>query len=282
MFMVLLLAADALLFGFALLFTIETLQAREYLAPKFGIAGIFLALLLATLIVWVPGMRIPLAVLFGLPGGFIAACLIPGKSNPKALKGTTGYVVGETKRFDERDIVFARCRMSPEQTEQYRQYYEVHPELEEADAKRREKGFLGHPPGRIDKGYLPNVSMLKASFDIPDMLGKYAIAEPHPEPSPVQIDAAKATKIVKNFAKHLGADLVGICKVNPNWLYSHRGEIHYNNWDDWGKEITNDLPYAVVIAVEMSWEHVSAAPHTPTVAESADKYAQGAYISRVS
>jgi reductive dehalogenase len=87
--------------------------------------------------------------------------------------------------------------------------------------------------------------------------------------------------VVKNFTRHLGACAVGICKVNPRWIYSKRGEIHFNNWEDWGTDIP-DLPkYAVVFAVEMNYEHVMAAPHTPTVAESANRYAEGAYISTV-
>ena len=97
--------------------------------------------------------------------------------------------------------------------------------------------------------------------------------------SPAQIDPAKATEIVKNLARHVGADLVGVCRVNPLWVYSHRGEIHYNNWEEWGQELQDFPPYAVVIATEMNWEHVSAAPHTPTVAESAGNYAKGAYMS---
>ena len=90
-----------------------------------------------------------------------------------------------------------------------------------------------------------------------------------------------ATEVVKNFTKHLGACAVGVCEVDPKWVYSKRGEIHFDNWEDWGTDIPELPKYAVVFAVEMNFEHVMAAPHTPTVAESANRYAEGAYISTV-
>ena len=71
-------------------------------------------------------------------------------------------------------------------------------------------------PGRIDSQYPPNVSMIHAAFDIPEFFGPYAEADPEQQVSPVKLDPPKATEIVKNYALHLGADAVGICKVNPN------------------------------------------------------------------
>ena len=62
------------------------------------------------------------------------------------------------------------------------------------------------------------------------------------------MEPEKATRIVKEWARHLGADLVGICRVDPRWAYSHRGEIHYGEWDEWGSPVPEPLPYAVVVA----------------------------------
>jgi len=155
----------------------------------------------------------------------------------------------------------------------------MHPEREEGDAARRAKGFLGKPtPGRIDGGYRPNVAMIGMSHHIPDVLGRLAVAEPPSEVTRCEIDPQKASHIVKNLTIHLGADLVGICRLNANWIYSHRGEIHYDNWSDWGQPIENLPPFAVVFLTEMSNDHVGSAPHTPTVAESLHLYARGAYI----
>ena len=94
-----------------------------------------------------------------------------------------------------------------------------------------------------------------------------------------ELSPEEATARVKGFARNIGADLVGIAKIDAHWIYSHRGEIHMGNWEDWGKEIHADHPYAIVLAEEMGFDMVGPAPHTPSVMESMKNYAKGAYIT---
>ena len=89
----------------------------------------------------------------------------------------------------------------------------------------------------------------------------------------------EATRRVKGFTKKLGADLVGIAQINPNWVYSHRGEIFNENWEEWGQPIELDHHFAIVFAEEMDIELTMCAPHTPTMIESMRDYAKGAFIS---
>lgn len=282
----LLLLADLILLALVLSFTLESTQEQEPRAAKVGKAGVCLALLLAGLILLAPSLHLAIALLFLLILGFIGFCLLPGKPNAAALAGAQGHVVGEGERFDERDIVFARQRMqadgSPQQAAVYRRYYDTHPDREAPDAQRRSKGLLG-TVASIDQGWPPNVAMLHAGFDMPDILGPHGVGEPDSHAQAgretVNTDPAQATERVKNLARHIGADMVGVCKVNPLWVYSHRGEIHYNNFEEWGRELTDYPPYAVVFLTEMNWEHVSAAPHSPSVVESANDYAKGSYLS---
>ena len=192
-----------------------------------------------------------------------------------------GHVVGPVARFDERDIVFARNRSLPPGSDVYRRYYEQHPDKEAFDARRRERGGPIGRPGAIDNGHPSNVSAILASFALPGFLASQAQVIPDPSKPPVPFDPREASEIVKGFARHLGAVLVGICRVNPLWAYSHRGEIFYGNWEDWGKEIEDPLPYAVVIATEMDLENVGAGPHTPALVESSANYALGAYITTI-
>ena len=176
------------------------------------------------------------------------------------MKGAEGYVVGPVIRFDERDIVFARNRSLPPGSDMYRRYYEQHPDKEAFDARRREKGGPIGRPGAIDGGHPPNVAMILSSFALPGFLAAQAQVTPDPAKPPVSLNPKEASEIIKGFARHLGAALVGICRVNPLWAYSHRGEIFSGNWEDWGKEIGHPLPYAVVIATEMDLENVGAGP----------------------
>jgi reductive dehalogenase len=204
--------------------------------------------------------------------------------NPKALKGTKGLIAGDVKRQDEREIVFARNRSLRPGSEQYKAFYREYPEYEAYDTKRRELGGpLGHP-GAIDRPHEgSNVAATLASASIPMHLSTPNAFNPQPHPGlrgrKFEMNAEEATERVKGYARNRGADLVGITEINPLWLYSHRGEIFHENWQDWGKEIKVEHKYVIVFATEMSFEMVGTGPHSPTMIESMGNYAQGAYIA---
>jgi len=222
--------------------------------------------------------------------GTIVVMLFFRRTNPneKALAGTKGYIAGQANRFDERDHVFSRNRSLLKGSEQYASYYQEHPELEEIDSKRRAKGGpIGHP-GSIDSPNADaNVAAMLASASLPHYLSgpeKYS-PEPHValkekvSQKRVKLSPKEATIRVKGYAKALGASLVGVTKINPLWVYSHRGEIFNNNWEDWGKKIEINHGYAIVCAEEMNADMVGSAPHTPTCIESMMNYAKGSYIT---
>ena len=281
MFLWLLLGFDLLLLGGVLLFTYESVREKEPRAPKIGLALAGGCLLLAGLLVFLPLIHIPVAVLFSCMVIMALVFMIPGKPNPRAMAGSKGCVQGEFARFDERDSVFARNRSLPEGSERYRNYYETHPEKEETDRKRRAKGGPVAKAGSIDNGYQPNVAMMGAGFGFVNYMGPHARVEPGMETAKVELDPARATRIVKGLARHLGADLVGVCRLDPRWAYCNRGEIHYGNWEDYGAEIPEPLPYAVVMATEMDVDLVYGGPHTPGVVESALNYAKGSYLTTI-
>ncbi|MBW2249780.1 MAG: reductive dehalogenase [Deltaproteobacteria bacterium] len=204
--------------------------------------------------------------------------------NQRALQGTTGYIVSKGNRFDERMMVFARNRSLRPGSEQYDQFYTEHPELKQYDSKRREKGGPLGKIGLIDRPYEdPNVAALLASISIPVNLCSPEIVKPHSHPllngKKIHLSPEEAATRVKGYATNIGADLVGIAKINPLWIYSHRGEIFHENWEEWGREIPADHKYAVVVAEEMSLDMIGPAPHTPSLVESMKNYAKGAYIS---
>lgn len=221
---------------------------------------------------------------FVVAGGAVFFLVRRTAPNQKALQGTRGLIVGEVERFDERAQVFARNRSIPPGSEQYGRFYKDHPELEEYDSARRNRGGpLGHV-GSIDSSSgTPNVAATLAALSIPLHLSRPEQYHPqqHPEfkGNKVDLSLQEATQRVKGYALMLGADMVGITEINPFWVYSHRGEIFNENWEDWGTEIELTHKYAVVIAEEMDFRMVSTGPHTPTVIESMRNYAKGAFIS---
>ena len=230
-----------------------------------------------------PGLGVLIA---GYIAVLLAAFLLLRRTAPnqKALKGTQGLVTGEVKRHDERAIVFARNRSLPPGSEQYKAFYELYPQYEDYDSRRRAMGGPLGNPGTIDRPHEgPNVAATLASQSIPLHLSSPHAFKPQPHPAlkgkRCEMSPEEATERVKGYARNRGADLVGITQVNPLWIYSHRGEIFYENWEDWGKEIDIKHRYAVVFATEMSFEMVGTGPHSPTMIESMGNYAQGAYIA---
>jgi reductive dehalogenase len=279
--LVLLLVFDALLIVACAYFSWESRREKEPRAPRVGMVSCGALFAAGITALFLPASRPYLAVLFGLFVLLGLLFFLPGAPNPKALRGALGHAVGELARFDERDLVFARNRSLPPGSEVYRRYYAAHPDKEAKDAERRAKGGTVGRMGAIDGGHRPNVAMIAACFDMPPVFGPLAEAAPPPGSPPAAISPEKASRIVKGLARRIGADLVGICRVNPAWAYSRRGEIFYGNWEDWGREIPDPLPFAVVIATEMDHENVGAGPHTPALFESAQNYGKGAYLTTV-
>ena len=72
---------------------------------------------------------------------------------------------------------------------------------------------------------------------------------------------------------------MGVTEINPLWVFSNKGEIFHENWEDWGRPLEAEHKYAIVFAEEMDFEMIGSAPHTPTVMESMSAYAKGAFIA---
>jgi len=129
-------------------FFISCIWEKEKRATLF--AGLQCFGMLCVLIVFLYLVRIDffekdtgLAILIiGLLLGAVLAFLFLRRTAPnkKALEGTKGLIVGDVRRFDERDHVFARNRTLRPGSKQYKAYYKEHPELEAFDEKRRKKG----------------------------------------------------------------------------------------------------------------------------------------------
>ena len=221
-----------------------------------------------------------------LVGGVAVGVLLIRKTpaNQKALEGAKGLITGDVKRFDERDVVFARNRTIRPGSEQFEAYYQMRPEYEEFDAARREKGGPLGRPGTIDKPKdRPNIAATFSSQGIAMHLSPPEAYQPaaHPElkGQRVEMSPQEASKRVKGYTLNIGAKLVGITEINPLWLYSNRGEIFRENWEDWGNAIDVPHKYAVVFATEMAFELVGTAPHTPTTIASMSNYAEDAFIA---
>ena len=273
-------------------FLVSCIWEKERRATVFAglqFLGMCALLILYLLLIWIGFFRSTLGLALLIAGYLLtlsgAVVLLRRTApNPKALQGSKGLIVGQVNRVDERTHVFARNRSLRPGSQEFDVFYREHPEYKEYDTRRREMGGpLGHF-GTIDSpNEGPNVAATLASGEIPMYLGTAEKVRPQShflmKEKRINLTPEEATERVKGYALNRGADLVGIAELNPLWAYSHRGEIFYENWDDWGREIPIGHQYAVVFAMQMSFDMVGTGPHTPTAIESMGNYAKGAYIA---
>ncbi|MBI4287871.1 MAG: hypothetical protein HY671_05535 [Chloroflexi bacterium] len=164
----------------------------------------------------------------------------------------TYEVVGELGRFDARDVLSSRAALKAG-TDHYQDYYSRHPEREEKDKKLRP--FASAEAREHQRSSLfgdePLALALSNACKIAYLLGDTncgQVAE-----RKVEVDRRVAAKSVKAAARYFGADLVGICELNPAWVYSHCGN------DDtpglkWGDPIDLNHRYAIAIAAAHNFD----------------------------
>lgn len=280
----------------ATVFTIDSFLEKEPRAPWFGIAGIILHLALGTLLFSLPAARPFVAGFLVFAISITIFFMLPLKAGWKP-KSAADFLVNDGadyERFDERDTVFSRNHLQPDQPEYKKYYTEMHPEHKQRDDKRRKNGGPVGRPGRIDGFYMPNVAMMYSVHEFGQVVGDRICLDTNKDVMKgsvlinslgknlpkTEVDAEKITHIAKNWALHVGAGLVGVTKVDKRWLYTHMGRIFYDNWEDWGKEFDH-LPYAIVFVTEMSYGMLASAPHLPGVIESGYGYAKDAFIGTV-
>ena len=261
------------------LFFYESLREQESRALKFGLAGMVIHVCLALFNLYIESMS-PFITLYYLTLIIFALILlIPCKDSISALKGTAGYIVGDVSKFDERDTVFSRNDDLSPGSEQYKQYYEMHPECEERDALRRRKGSNLGKLCSIDNSPPAIVNMVTGcQYNIQSLLTSTRPAVPE-RAEPLLLDPLNSTERIKKYATHLGAELVGVCKIDKRWMYSHQGRCRGFKDIEWGDEIKSDYSYALVIVTEMDHDIMGTAPHSPVVMETMKNYSKGAFIT---
>lgn len=175
------------------------------------------------------------------------------------------------KRFDERDIMFAR--MSYEKgSPQYEDYYKRNPEKKITDDNLREMpDLMGEGTATFDPLNSPiGVATFKFLADIKglaegDVNSQKTPTKPH-----------EITNKLKGLAKFYGADLVGITEIKKDFYYSYRGrDPHY------GEKIDHFYKYAIAFAVEMDRDMINRAPTTPEAIEVTKGYTKAAIIGMI-
>jgi len=170
-----------------------------------------------------------------------------------------------TKRFDERDIMFARHRLEPG-SGNYENYYAMRPENKATDDTTREKPGLLSPKAKLANEVL--FASPEASFTLTEVMGE--MVEGTVSEKRIELPIEKMTSYVKGLARYYGALDVGITQLQPYHVYSHIGR----GPGTYGAPITLDHSHAIAFTVEMEYEMVGANPTAAGVMESARQYVE--------
>jgi epoxyqueuosine reductase len=87
------------------------------------------------------------------------------------------------------------------------------------------------------------------------------------------------SRIIKKVATFLGADLVGICEVHPNWVYSH--EFNGLTREHYPIELPEDSRHAIVMAVEMDYAAIRSSPSGVAGAATGLGYSKMAFVANL-
>jgi len=253
-------------------FLITSIIERRWRAVKISIP-LFLSFLIIYLFILILDFSFKIGfivILLSSATGFLTAFLYLNGKN-KSLQ-----IVGDQKRVDERDAIFHRFYRLKPGTRDFRTYYRTHPEKREFDDKVRALPLLGYPGSKSYHALSSPFST--ATFDVIEKITRDVDWTPIPvESKPIKASAEEFSGRIKGFARYLGADLVGITRLNPAYIYSHIGRSP----GKWGAPIQLKHPNAIAIAVEMQYPMLRHAPDSPTMTETAYKYFEAAKIGMV-
>lgn len=173
-------------------------------------------------------------------------------------------------RVDERDVMFTREEYKPG-TSRYHDYYDAHPEFKESDDRLRELPELLKPGGR----YYDPVQSKAISAVFRKSAALITAVDGEVSAEKTVSDPAAASADIKKQLLELGADEVGIARLNPRYVYSHVGR----GPEPWGEPITMIHKYVIPFSLEMAYDSVEAAPDIPITEETARQYLRAAEIS---
>ncbi|MCK5739548.1 reductive dehalogenase [bacterium] len=251
-------------------FFLKTVTAENKTRAAFRGSLPFLAALTTLFLLLKINSTIILIIIFAITGICGIFILWPERT-PKKLK-----ISGPQTPIDEGDAFFHRFYKLKKNTPEYEAYYTKHPEKQKMDERVRKLPDIASPGTRVfdaltspfQQAIMAETSRLTQETEdsIPPVSGQA-----------IEVETITFSDRLKNYARYLGADIVGTTKLNPAYIYSHvaRGA------GQWGDPIHLPHTHAIVIAVEMSHKMISQAPENPALTETSFQYFETAKITRI-
>lgn len=161
------------------------------------------------------------------------------------------FITGELKRFDDRNTGFSRGHVEGNK------YTNMHNRcIENLKNGKSGQSILDHATwvagATVD--YVVRGNLLGRETQ-PIYNTEYKLRDPDP---------VALTKIVKEKANWIGADMVGVAKLNPWWIYSHWGNqnVRYSHAAEVGDpiEIPPEFDKVIVMIHEMDYQVIQRSP----------------------
>jgi len=180
----------------------------------------------------------------------------------------TQFITGEIPRFDDRNTAFSQGQREGNK------YTAMHHQCVE-NFKKCKKGKTVIDSATFSAGATVDYVVRK------NLLGRETVPVYNTGHRLMNPDPEKMSELVKDKAAWIGADLTGIAKTDPRWIYSHWGEqnVRYSQAAEVGDpiELVEEYPYVIVMAHEMGYDMVS---RSPAVEADTDlEYSKGAWSS---
>ena len=177
------------------------------------------------------------------------------------------YVAGEIKRFDQKYVMFARPQWDDKIKSLMRWVTERSASKPKAGYTLQDQALrIASRTGtqmHLFEADRPNPSAVArdlAKVLTPERMARNIMVSLPPADEKLEItDPVKLTRDVKNAAIYFGADAVGICKLDPRWVYSRSyglGDGEYNP-----QEIPEEFTHAIVMAY---YEEYTMLRYSPT------------------
>ena len=254
------------LIGFFFVFTLYNRREREEKAFRSSLLILLGLITVNVIFLIMPGILRNLLFLTVFLATLAAFFIIYFSSKPS---GNIEFI-GEKKRVDERDTIFARFDLK-ERSNNYNDYYNRRSEYKAIDDEIRTLPDI-LTPEHMKKD--PVLFSLAAAED--DYLKHHInLVNGDVNPDKMELSPFDNTLIVKNIVKYLGGDLCGVCELDQNYVYSHVGR----GPEPFGMEIELKHKYAIVFAIEMDFDMIAASPKPPVIVETEKKYVEIAKVS---
>lgn len=179
------------------------------------------------------------------------------------------------KKYDERETLFSRVELEKD-SEEYKAFYRLHPELKERDDRIRKASFRENYKASESFKQLIKPIIKHNKYHIKSL---FEMANNYPVNVTRRAVPKSFAKNIKEITKYYGATDVGIAKLTDYSYYDYSGGLGSElGIDNYGEKIKKQYPYAIVFTVLMDKDLMNRGPHYEELLATEEGYLRAAHI----